>query len=202
MRLAERRFGLQQVRSMDSEKTDKVMVMVRAFYVLMSSGEYWRKVFAETLCDMYFLPMVADLDVYCIRVRKPNGEEYYELILVYVNDVLCFSNSPKLVMGVLALMYDMKDGLAGPPKIYLGTEIKKYQFNSFKSHWVITSTHYMNNMIKAAEVLFKDEDRHLRKFNLSGKEPLENLYRPDSEQIDELTPELLSRYLKLIGILN
>ena len=37
---------------MDSEKTDKFMVMVRAFYVLMSSGEYWRKVFAETLCDV------------------------------------------------------------------------------------------------------------------------------------------------------
>ena len=57
------------------EKTGKVMVMVRYLYGLNSGGVAWRKIFAEILHDMYFVPMVADSDVYHRWSRKPNGEE-------------------------------------------------------------------------------------------------------------------------------
>ena len=44
----------------------------------------------DTLRDMDFVPKVADPDIYRRQLRRPNGEEYYELILVYVDDVLFF----------------------------------------------------------------------------------------------------------------
>ena len=46
------------------EKTFKIMVMVRVLYGLNSSGSARRKIFAETLRDMDFVPTVADPDVY------------------------------------------------------------------------------------------------------------------------------------------
>ena len=45
--------------------------------------------FAETLRDKGFVPMVADPEVYIRQARKYNGEDYYELLLVYLDDVLC-----------------------------------------------------------------------------------------------------------------
>ena len=78
------------------------MVLVRALYGLKSSGAAWRTMFAETLHEMGFVPTVADHDVYRRRARKANGEEYYELLLVYVDDVLCCSHDPQAVMDTLA----------------------------------------------------------------------------------------------------
>ena len=70
------------------------MFMVRALYGLNISGAAWRKMFAETLFDMDFVPTVSDPDVYCRQVRNHNGEYYYELLLVHVNDLICCLHHP------------------------------------------------------------------------------------------------------------
>ena len=88
----------------------------------------------DTFCDMYFVPNVADPYVYRRQARKPNGEDYYELLLVYVYYVLCFFHKPHLIMDALAFPYDMKDESVGPLKIYLGAKMKKYQVRSGKFH--------------------------------------------------------------------
>ena len=59
--------------------------------------------FADTLRNMDFVPMVSDPDVYRRRETNPNGEEYYELLLLYGDGVLCCSQNPQLIMYVLAL---------------------------------------------------------------------------------------------------
>ena len=104
-------------------------------------------VFAETLRNTDFVPTVADTDVYSIQVRKPNGEDYYGLLLVYVDYVLCCSQHPLVIMDALYFKYDMKDVSEVPPKIYLGNEIKNYQVRSGKYHWGISSTQYVKNAI-------------------------------------------------------
>ena len=76
---------------------------------------------------MNSVPTQADPDVWRRRNVKPNGDEYYELLLVYVDDVLCCSHDAQKVMDALALSYDLKEGSMGPPTIYLGAEISKYQ---------------------------------------------------------------------------
>ena len=64
------------------------MIIFRGLYGLKSSGTYWIKMFAETLRDKGFVTMVADPEVYIRQARKYNGEDYYELLLVYVDYVL------------------------------------------------------------------------------------------------------------------
>ena len=76
---------------------------------------------------MDFVPTVDYPDVYCRLLKKPNGEYWYELLLVYVDYVICCFNNPQLVIDTLALVYDLKDKSVRQPKIYLGDEVNKYQ---------------------------------------------------------------------------
>ena len=112
---------------------------------------------------MDFVPTVADPDFYHRRVMKYNGEEYYELLLLYVDDVLCCLHNTQLIMYTLALIYDIKDGLVVLPRIYLSSEIKKYQVRSGKSHWRMLSTQYVKNTINTVKGILKNDGRYLRK---------------------------------------
>ena len=161
-----------------------------ALYGLNSSGSFWGEMFAETFHDMDFLPTVADSYLYHRQSRKPNSENYHELLLVYVDDVLYFLHNPQLIMDALALTYDMKDKSVGPSNIYLGAKIKKYYVRSGKSHWRMSITQYVKNPIKIVEGLLKDDYRQLRKVKSAGKQPLTNGYWPELEQSNELIPEL------------
>jgi hypothetical protein len=184
------------------EHVGKVMVVTRALYGLKSSGASWRAMFAETLTSMGFEPTQADPDAYRRRARKPDGTDYYELLLVYVDDVLACSHDPQAIMDVLQKTYILKKGSLGPPTIYLGAEISKYQLGDGKSRWSMSSTRYVKNAIKTVEELLEKDGRTLRKCNKAGKQPLPNGYRPELEATDELNEELSSRYLQLIGILR
>ena len=113
------------------------MFMVRYFYESNISGSSWKTMFADTLRHMDFVPIVTDLDVYCRWARKPNCEECYELLQDYVDDAVCCSRNPKVIMYVIDLNYDLKEGLVGPSMIYLGTKIKKYEVKTGTSHWSI-----------------------------------------------------------------
>ena len=64
--------------------------------------------FADTLIAMNFVPTQADPDVYRRKSRKPDGEEYYELLLVYVDNVMACSHDPQAIMDDLVLTYDLK----------------------------------------------------------------------------------------------
>ena len=75
-------------------------------------------------------------------------------------------------MDVLALMYDMKEGLVGLKTIYSDADIKKYQVKSGKSPWIICSTQYMKNTFKTVEGLLNDEDTQLRKVKLARNQLL------------------------------
>ena len=82
-------------------------------------------------------------------------------------------------MDTLALAYYLKDRLVGPPKIYLGAEIKKHQVSSGKRHWSMLSTQYVKNAINTVKKILKDEYRQLREVNSDGKHPLPNGYQTE-----------------------
>ena len=54
---------------------------------------------------------------------KPNGFEYYEYLLVYVDDVLAISHDLKPLIDEVGKAYELKKGSVGPPTRYLGATI-------------------------------------------------------------------------------
>ena len=66
-----------------------------------------------------------DPDLYFRASCKLDGTEYYEYLLVYVDDILCISHATDPIMKAFADIYRLKEGLIGPPERYLGADIGK-----------------------------------------------------------------------------
>jgi hypothetical protein len=81
---------------------------------------------ASTLCSLGFKGCLADLDVWLRPACKPDGTQYYEFVLIYVDDILVSSHDPDQVMKMLGEHYTLKKGSVKTPSEYLGAEIKSY----------------------------------------------------------------------------
>jgi hypothetical protein len=103
----------------------KTVLVVRAMYGLKSSGAVWHAKFSKTLRSMEFKPSYADLDVWIRPATTVDGFEYYEYILVYVDDVLVISAAPIPIMKTLQQAYHLKAN-PKPPTTYLGATIKEW----------------------------------------------------------------------------
>ena len=78
-----------------------VQIVRKALYGLKSSGFSWKKMLTQNLEDMGYKSSIADPDVFMRAAAKPNGDEYYEFLLTYVDDCLCVSARPEDTMDVL-----------------------------------------------------------------------------------------------------
>lgn len=78
----------------------KAMIIRKALYGLKSSGAAWRSLLASTLREMNFKSTTADPDTWIRPAVKANGFEYYEMILVYVDDILCVSHDSDSFMNL------------------------------------------------------------------------------------------------------
>jgi len=58
------------------------------------------------------------------RTRK-DGSKYYSYLVIYVDDVLCIDENPKVVIDYIASIYRVKDGSVEAPSRYLGLNLKK-----------------------------------------------------------------------------
>ena len=92
----------------------KVLVLTRALYGLKSSGAAWRADLAGTLRDLSFTSTQADPDVWIKQMT-----DHYEMVLVYVDDILIFSRNPRHVMDDLGKLYEMKPESVREPELYL-----------------------------------------------------------------------------------
>jgi hypothetical protein len=181
-----------------------VMTVVRALYGLKTSGASWRAMFAETLKDMGFVSTKADPDVYIKPATKDCGFEYYEMILVYVDDVLHCSHDITKVEKHLKGAYRLKDGSAGEPDRYLGANIRKYVIDG-DIRYALTCEDYVKSAINNVEkMLLEDgQDKGLAIYGKkSASRPFPINYRAECDVSNELTPNMASRYLQLIGILR
>ena len=75
-----------------------IMLVKKALYGLKSSGTAFRAHLAETLYDLGYTPTKADPDVWIRPAVKPDGFKYYEMLLVYVDDVLSVSHDAEATM--------------------------------------------------------------------------------------------------------
>jgi hypothetical protein len=97
----------------------KNMLVEKALYGLKSSDTAFRTFPAEMLDAMGYRPSYADPDVWIRPAVKPDGFEYYEYILGYVDDVLCISHNPMKSMKRIQDDFKLKDDRIQPPDVYI-----------------------------------------------------------------------------------
>ena len=69
----------------------KVFIVVRALYGLKSASAAFRAFMAKQLDEIGFKSSPADPDVWLRPAVKDDGEEYYEYVMMYVDDILAIS---------------------------------------------------------------------------------------------------------------
>jgi len=120
-----------------------VMIIARALYGLNSSGVAWRSTLAQTMETLGYRPTQADPDVWIKNATKQNGEPYYKLMLIYVDDVLQIAEHPEEDMAKLGREYRLEDGV-GTPDRYLGGNVEWVQTGDGSVAWSLSCFFLMN----------------------------------------------------------
>ena len=132
---------------------------------------------------------------------KPDGFEYYEYVLIFVDDILHVSHNPMPTLKTLGKIYELKDGNIGPPKRYMGANCGKYQLEDGTMAWYMSAYDYVKSSVKNVKEMLGKENLKLAT-NRQADRPYPEKYRPEIDIPDELGDELTNRYQQLIGILR
>ena len=187
------------------ENVGRPALIVRALYGLKSSAARWRDHIAATLREMKFKSCLADPDVWLRpQVRPSDGFQYYEYVLVYIDDILCVSHDPRSIMNDLEKRYTIKPESIKDPDEYLGSEIRHYTIPDTddpenKPRWAMSSDKYVKRAISEIETELSKVGQKLR---TRVSTPLATGYRPEIDSSPELDPRRANYYQGLIGILR
>ena len=137
-----------------------IMIVRKALYGLNGSGAEFRAHLAEKLHDIGFIPTQADPDVWRRPAVKPDGLEYYEYILCYVDDLLAISHDTQSVLKSVQDTYKFKDDKIDKPDVYLGAQLDKMSVDSFEG-WTMSSDIYVNSAIQNIEQTLAETNQRL-----------------------------------------
>ena len=104
----------------------------------------------------------ADPDVWIKRDVKPNVQEYYCYMLVYVDDVLHVHHNLEIDMKLLSSFYRLKDEV-GSPRRYLGANIEKVELEDSREVWSMTCVEYTKDAIRNVNGML-EKDKVAMKF--------------------------------------
>ena len=177
----------------------KTLLVVRALYGLKSASFSFRSYMAEKLTNLGFQSTMADPDVWLRAASKGDGEQYYEYVLMYVDDILAISCDPKAILEDVQRTFKLKNDKIEPPEFYLGAKLQEKPINNMKC-WTITSQDYVKAAIKNVEEAIKTKGRRLPTTNIET--PMNNTYTPELDVTAELDGEDITFYQELIGVLR
>jgi hypothetical protein len=175
-----------------------IMIVKKALYGLKSSGAAFRAHLAETLYDLNYKPTKADPDVWIRPATKPNKFEYYEMLLVYVDYVLCISHDAEATMKGIQETFKLKGDKIEVPTHYLGAQISKMTIDGV-SCWTMSSEQYIKAAI--ANVVTK-LDKEGQRLPTRCVTPMKSGYRPETDTTAELKIDGIRYFQELIGILR
>ncbi len=69
---------------------------------------------------------------------KGDGEQFYECVLMYVDDILAISCDAEAILKGVQATYKLKNDKFEPPEFYLGAKLQEKTINGIMC-WTITS---------------------------------------------------------------
>jgi hypothetical protein len=178
----------------------ETIIIVRALYGLKSSGAAWRSHLAMSLASLGFTSCLADPDVWLRGATKPDGTQYYEYLLAYVDDMLMISHEPQKTMDALSKLYRMKEGSVGKPSKYLGADVVEYTLpGDSKPKWGFSSQQYVVEAIRNVEIELMKTNYML---TTTANTPISNGYRPELDVTPHLNDAQANWFQNMTGVLR
>ena len=108
---------------------------------------------------------------------KPDGSEYYEMVLCYVDEVLAISDMPMRKMDGIGIVFKLKDDKSEVPYMYLGATLCKVETETGTKCWSMSSEKYAKTAIENLESNFGKSNMHLPKC----RTPMSTSYHPSED---------------------
>ena len=188
-----------------AELQGKALKIVRALYGQRSAGASWRKLLSQTLVNEFgFRNSQADQDVWIRPATKKDGSTYYEMILVYVDDLLCVSENAEKILRQIGEFFELKNDEVAPPTRYLGADVGKVQVKGGIEVWAYSAESYVKAAVHNVEEMLRSDGPNvgLDESKKRTQDAMDPNYRPELDVSDVLGDELHSRYMQLIGVLR
>ena len=100
---------------------------------------------------------MSDLDVWIWEEVREGSLKYYEMLFVYIDNILAVFHKAKDVIKEIAAFYREKEGIIKPPDIYLGLDITKVQIQDGCEVWGSSSRDYVKNAVITIKRLFEED---------------------------------------------
>jgi hypothetical protein len=130
--------------------------------------------------------------------KKSDGFEYYEMVLVYVDDIFAISHQPRHTLEQIQAEFKFKNDEVAPPDMYLGSKLEFQIFNGIRC-WTMSSDKYIKAAIDNVETKLKSQDRSLPR---RADTPMILNYRPEEDVTAEIQGTDHTYFQELIGILR
>jgi hypothetical protein len=142
----------------------------------------------------------ADPNVWIRLSKQSKWEEYYEYLLLYVNDVLVISECAEQVLRLeIGQHFVLHKDLIGKPSNYLGGNLQEVTPENSAMVWAFGSCQYVQLAVKNVEEHFQAKEE---KLPYKAPTPLSSGYRPEIDNSPELNNNNATYYHSLIGILQ
>ena len=148
---------------------------------------------------MVYSSCLADPDLWMREAKLDNGTDYYEYILLYVDDCLVISQHPKESLHRLGKYFPLKPESIGPPKLYLGGKLSQLDLPNGVRTWTISASTYIQQSLNNLEGILK---KHGLKLRHNTNSPLPGNYHPERDDTPECNTDNVRLYASLIGILR
>jgi hypothetical protein len=183
------------------ENEGRVALIRRALYGGKSAGrDYWLHM-RSCMEFLKFTSCKADADVWMRPATKADGSEYFEYVLLYVDDCLVVSENPEAILRQeIGKYFKLKEASIGPPDIYLGGKMRQVVMENGIKAWSFSSSQYVQEAVNNVNKYLTERDK-----KFPSKAPgaaIKNDYRPEVDQTDELSPTDAAYYQSLIGVLR
>ena len=164
------------------------MVVIKACYGLCSSGARWHDRFADTLCDLKFVPSKADPNVW---MRENKEEGVWEYIATWVDDLAIACKDSAEIIRQLREVYNYGIKGDGPIEYHLGGNFDRDPDGTL----AYSPKKYIQCMMDNYKTMFGE----LPKEQTS---PLEKGDHPEMDMTEELDQDGIAKYQSLIGALQ
>jgi hypothetical protein len=182
------------------ENVGRKALVRRALYGGKAAGRDFRNHLAACMRHLEFVSCPADPDVWMRPAVKSNGDEYYEFVLLYTDDVLVVSeNGERLLRDKIGKYFELKEASIGPPKQYLGGHLRQVQLVNGVHAWAFSSSKYVQEAVKNVERYLETEGGALPK---RAETPIQTSYRPELDVTPELRDTHAAYYQSLVGMLR
>ena len=160
------------------EDKSKLLIVVRELYGIKSAGSTWHTAIAQVLKDLDFVSTLADPEVWIREAVCEDGLKRYEMLFVYVDDILAVLHKATDVIKEITELYRAKEGSIKPLDIYLGENIMKVKMPDGCEVWGSSSRYYVKNVVITVKRLF-EEDYEGYTLRNTMKDPFPSGYKPE-----------------------